>query len=73
MSSVFGIVDGWEVRSRNDGGFGVYDSHGLISGPHGSTTEAISAALKLPKLSPTSRFVAARGRKPAATQLADQH
>ena len=49
MSDTRGIVDGWEVRSREDGGFGVYDGHGLVSGPHWSKTEAIGAALKLPR------------------------
>ena len=26
-------VTGWELRPRPDGGFGVYDLHGLIAGP----------------------------------------
>ena len=51
MSSV-AFVDGWEVRSREDGGFAVYDSHGVVSGPYGTKDEAIAAALLLPKHSP---------------------
>ncbi len=43
------IVDGWEVRERADGGFGVYDSHGLVAGPFGMRNEALEAALKLPR------------------------
>lgn len=54
MASVFGIVDGWEVRTRDDGSYGVYDSHGMISGPHGSKSEAISAALQLPRALPSA-------------------
>lgn len=54
MSSVFGIVDGWEVRTRDDGSFGVYDSHGMISGPYGSKSEAIGAALQLPRALPSA-------------------
>jgi len=49
MADAIGIVNGWEVRSREDGGFGVYDCHGMVSGPHWSKTEAIGAALKLPR------------------------
>ena len=40
-------VDGWEIHSRPDGGFGVYDRHGLVAGPHGRKEDA--AALKLSK------------------------
>ena len=49
MTQVDDVVDGWEVRFRADGGFGVYDSHGLLSGPFGRRDEAIAAARKLPK------------------------
>jgi hypothetical protein len=51
MSNV-AFVDGWEVRSRDDGGFAVYDSHGLLSGPYGTKEAAIAAALRLPKHAP---------------------
>ncbi|MDB5538847.1 MAG: hypothetical protein JWQ89_574 [Devosia sp.] len=42
-------VDGWEVRDRPDGSYGVYDSHGLLAGPFGRQVEAMAAALQLPK------------------------
>jgi len=42
-------VDGWEVRPRDDGGFAVYDAHGLIAGPFGTKEQAIAEALRLPK------------------------
>ncbi len=41
-------VDGWEIRQRGDGSYGVYDDHGLIEGPFGTKDEAMSAALRLP-------------------------
>jgi len=40
-------IDGWEIRLRPDGSFGVYDVHGMIAGPFGSKTEAMAAALLL--------------------------
>lgn len=49
MSSLFGIVDGWEVHEREDGGFGVYDDHGMVIGPFGTKQAALGAALSLPK------------------------
>ncbi|MGN6489857.1 MAG: hypothetical protein ACTHLT_18820 [Devosia sp.] len=52
MAHTFSIVNGWEIRDREDGSFGVYDVHGLVSGPHCSKTEAIGAALKLPRSMP---------------------
>lgn len=45
-------VDGWEVRLRDDHGYGVYDDHGLIIGPFGTESAAIQAALRLPKRPP---------------------
>jgi hypothetical protein len=42
-------VDGWEIRPRDDGGFGVYDAHGLIAGPFGTKEQAITAASRLPR------------------------
>jgi hypothetical protein len=41
-------VDGWEVRPRPDGSFGVYDHHSLLACPFGTAEEAIRAAQKLP-------------------------
>jgi len=41
-------VDGWEIRQRCDGSFGVYDDHGLLDGPFGTKNEAMAAALRLP-------------------------
>jgi hypothetical protein len=49
MSETIDRVDGWEVRPRPDGGFGVYDLHGLIAGPFGTRAQAIAAALDLPR------------------------
>lgn len=49
MNQTIDRVDGWEVRPRPDGGFGVYDLHGLIAGPFGTRSEAIAAALDLPR------------------------
>jgi hypothetical protein len=42
-------IDGWEVRERPDGSFGVYDDHGMIAGPFGNKYAAIAAAAQLPK------------------------
>jgi len=41
-------VDGWEVRQRPDGSYGVYDSQGLVEGPFGTQQAALEAALNLP-------------------------
>lgn len=41
-------VDGWEIRRRPDGSYGVYDSHSLLDGPFGTESEAMAAALRLP-------------------------
>lgn len=41
-------VDGWEVRRRPDGSYGVYDSHSLLEGPFRTEQEAMAAALRLP-------------------------
>lgn len=46
------IVDGWEIRPRADGSFGVYDDHGLVEGPYGHKVDALRAALRLPKPRP---------------------
>ena len=59
MSNV-AFVDGWEVRSREDGGFAVYDSHGLVEGPYGTKEAAIAAALRLPKHAPVGSRHAAQ-------------
>lgn len=49
MSKIVDWVDGWEIRLREDGGYGVYDDHGLVAGPFGTEEAAIEAALVLPK------------------------
>ena len=46
------FIDGWEIHSRPDGGYGIYDSHGLVAGPYGTKRDAIAAALQLPKHKP---------------------
>ena len=61
MSRDVDWVDGWEIRSRPDGGYGVYDEHGLVAGPFGTRAEAIAAALRLPK---PARFDERFGRLP---------
>ena len=45
-------MDGWEIHYRDDGGYGVYDEHGLIAGPFGTKQAALQAALLLPKRTP---------------------
>lgn len=42
-------VDGWEIHYRDDGGYAVYDEHGMMAGPFGTRAEAIQAAMMLPK------------------------
>lgn len=49
MSIRIASVHGWEIHLREDGGFGVYDSHGLIAGPFGTRQAAYNAALLLPR------------------------
>lgn len=49
MSIHIASVQGWEIHLREDGGFGVYDSHGLIAGPFGTRQAAHNAALLLPR------------------------
>jgi hypothetical protein len=49
MSNSTDWVDGWEIHSRPDGGYGVYDAHGLVAGPYGTKNAAFEAALQLPK------------------------
>ena len=41
-------INGWEVHSRADHGFGVYDAHGLVAGPFGTKEGAMQAAMHLP-------------------------
>lgn len=48
MSVQIASVHGWEIHYREDGGFGVYDSHGLVAGPFGTREAAINAARLLP-------------------------
>jgi hypothetical protein len=52
MSKIVDWVDGWEIRLRDDRGYGVYDEHGLVAGPFGTEAAAIEAALLLPKRGP---------------------
>lgn len=42
-------VDGWEVHYRADGGYAVYDEHGMVAGPFGTRSAAVQAALLLLK------------------------
>ncbi|WP_055045603.1 hypothetical protein [Devosia sp. A16] len=49
MSKVLDWIDGWQIRLRDDRGYGVYDDHGLVAGPFGTEEAAIQAALLLPK------------------------
>lgn len=49
MSDTVDRVDGWEIRHREDGGYGVSDAHGLVAGPYGTREEALAAALRLPR------------------------
>jgi hypothetical protein len=48
MSLPIASVQGWEIHRRDDGGFGVYDGHGLIAGPFGTRQAAVNAANLLP-------------------------
>ena len=43
-------INGWEVRQREDGSYGVYDEHGFMDGPFGWMADAIAAANKLPTI-----------------------
>lgn len=43
------IVDGWRIVATGDGGFGVFDDHGMLAGPFGRREQAMAAALKLPR------------------------
>lgn len=45
-------VDGWEIHYRDDGGYAVYDEHGMLAGPFGTREAAVRAALLLPKRLP---------------------
>ena len=49
MSYTVDRVDCWEIRHREDGGYGVSDAHGLVAGPYGTREEAMAAALLLPR------------------------
>lgn len=42
-------VNGWEVREREDGRFGVYGSEGLAAGPFGTRAAATQAAVHFPR------------------------
>ena len=48
MTDKVAWVDGWEVRTRPDGSYGVNDDHSMLAGPFGRKDEAIAAAMKLP-------------------------
>jgi hypothetical protein len=63
MAETVDIINGWEVRGTS-GGYGVYDLHGMVSGPHQSKTDAIGAALQLP-LSRPQVFSAQEDTRPA--------
>jgi hypothetical protein len=52
MNEAVDRVNTWEVRHRPDGGYGVYDDHGLIAGPFGTRTEALDAAMQLTRPAP---------------------
>lgn len=43
-------INGWEVRQREDGSYGVYDDHGLMDGPFGWMEDSIIAAKSLPTI-----------------------
>ncbi|HVW93785.1 MAG TPA: hypothetical protein VHB74_14420 [Devosia sp.] len=58
------IVDGWRIAATADGGFGVFDEHGMLAGPFGCREQAIAAALKLPR---PERRPADMGPAPALT------
>lgn len=45
------LVNGWRVHEAYDVGFVVCDDHGVVEGPFRSKSEAVAAALKLPKRS----------------------
>ena len=49
MSDEIDRVDGWEIRSRPDGFFGVYDAHGMVEGPFETREDAMAVALALPR------------------------
>jgi len=63
MSKIVDWVDGWEIRLRDDRGYGVYDDHGLVAGPFGTEEAAIQAALLLPKKRPWAAEPAAATRQ----------
>jgi hypothetical protein len=44
-------INGWEVRQREDGSYGVYDEHGFMNGPFGWMEDAVVAAKSLPTIS----------------------
>lgn len=65
MSVQIASVHGWEIHRREDRGFGVYDSHGLIAGPFGTREAAINAALLLPRHRPSPSLLAQAEQRPA--------
>lgn len=52
MNAAIDRVNIWEVRPRPDGGFGVYDDHGMVAGPFGTRNEALDAAMHLVRPQP---------------------
>lgn len=67
MSEKVAWVNGWEIRPRPDGGFGVYDLHGLVAGPFGTREEAFEAAMKLPKPARSTVGTPPSDQKPRAS------
>jgi len=42
-------VNDWHIGAGADGGYAVFDTHGLVAGPFGTRAEALRAAVALPK------------------------
>jgi hypothetical protein len=49
MGRLVDWIDGWEIYLQADGGYGIYDAHGLVAGPFGTEFAAFNAAMRLPK------------------------
>lgn len=49
MSDKVAWVNGWEVRPDSDGSHAIYDDHSVMAGPFETSTEAIAAAMRLPR------------------------
>ncbi len=43
------FVNGWLIRERPDGGFEVFDGHGVVEGPFNTNEAAFAAAIRLPR------------------------